>query len=399
MPAKSKENLTPTLAVVYQSEPQAGGASTYEKNLSLMIRDVASKNGISIVELYPSGKKVKQQFQNKGSQIDAPSLYYKNGLLELSLMWILRSFPGRKLLAAIGVTRTKFENSLIKKGVNCVYFASPNPLALGISEIPMVTTVWDLGHRDLPEYPEFSAFGRWQSRELYYSETVPRSLCIVTDSKATSEGIQRHYGADPNRVVILGLLPRKTELSENHHAVPSEPYIIYPAQKWPHKNHKVLLQAMKILKDQGRGLKLVLTGSDKGFGVQISKWVKELGLESDVIDLGFVAERDLALLISKSKALAMPSRLGPTNLPPLEAILLGVPTVVSDAHKFDAYPVEMVSFCNPDNPEQWAEAIHALTSRKQAIKHGLDTLSERVAIESLLKQVKKVFANVGGTYE
>jgi glycosyltransferase involved in cell wall biosynthesis len=156
---------------------------------------------------------------------------------------------------------------------------------------------------------------------------------------------------------------------------------------------------MKILKDQGRGLRLVLTGSDKGFGVQISKWIKELELESDVIDLGFVAERDLALLISKAKALAMPSRLGPTNLPPLEAILLGVPAVVSDAHKFDAYPDEMVSFCNPDNAEQWAEAIHASTLRNQAIKPGLDTLSERVAIASLVKQVKKVFADVGGTHE
>jgi glycosyltransferase involved in cell wall biosynthesis len=399
MPAKSKGNLNPTLAVVYQSEPQAGGASTYEKNLSLMIRDLASKNGFSILEFFPSSKKVKHHLQNKSSEGDEPRLYYQNGFLELSLMWILRSFPGRKLLGAFGIRRTKFENHLIKKGVNCVYFASPNPLALGISQIPMVTTVWDLGHRDLPEYPEFSAWGRWQSRELYYSETVPRSLSIVTDSKFTSEGIQRYYGADPNRVVILGLLPRKTQPSENHHLVPSKPYVIYPAQKWPHKNHKVLLQAMKILKDQGRGLKLVLTGSDKGFGVQISKWVKELGLESDVIDLGFVAERDLALLISKSKALAMPSRLGPTNLPPLEAILLGVPAVVSDAHKFDAYPVEMITFCDPDSPDQWAEAIHASTLRNQGFNHGLETFSERAAIESLVSHVKKAFVEVGGTYE
>jgi glycosyltransferase involved in cell wall biosynthesis len=399
MPAKSKGNLDPTLAVVYQSEPQAGGASTYEKNLSLMIQDIASQNGFSILEFFPSSKKIKQKLKNKSPQGDAPRLYYKNGLLQLSFMWILRSLAGRKLFGAFGLTQTNFENILLRNGVKCVYFASPNPLALGISQIPMITTVWDLGHRDLPEFPEFSAWGRWQSRELYYSETVPRSLCVVTDSTSTSEGIQRHYGADANRIVILGLLPRKTEPSENYHLVPSEPYVIYPAQKWPHKNHKVLLQAMKILKDQGRGHKLVLTGSDKGFGVQISKWVKELGLESDVIDLGFVAERDLALLISKSKALAMPSRLGPTNLPPLEAILLGVPAVVSDAHKFDAYPVEMITFCDPDSPEQWAEAIYASTLRKQGFNRGLDTFSERAAIESLVKHVKKAFVEVGGTYE
>jgi glycosyltransferase involved in cell wall biosynthesis len=398
MPAKLKGNSNPTLAVVYQSEPQAGGATTYEKNLSLMIQDTASKNGFSILEFFPSSKKIKQKLKNKSHQGNAPRLYYRNGLLELSLMWILRSFPGRKLFGAFGLAQTNFERILLRHGVKCVYFASPNPMALGISQIPMVTTVWDLGHRDLPEYPEFSAWGRWQYRELYYSETVPRSLCVVTDSTSTSEGIQRHYGADTNRIVILGLLPRKTEPSENYHLVPSEPYIIYPAQKWPHKNHRVLLNAVKILKDQGRGLKLVLTGSDKGFGVQISNWVKELQLESDVIDLGFIEDNDLALLISKSKALAMPSRLGPTNLPPLEAILLGVPAVVSNAHKFDAYPKEMITICDPDNPEQWAEAIHSSTLWNQEINHVLDSFAERAAIESLVENVKKAFIDAGGQY-
>jgi hypothetical protein len=50
---------------------------------------------------------------------------------------------------------------------------------------------------------------------------------------------------------------------------------------------------------------------------------------------GSVPKAQVMGLLQQSVGLLMPSLLGPTNYPPLEALQLGVPAIISDAHHFD----------------------------------------------------------------
>jgi glycosyltransferase involved in cell wall biosynthesis len=344
-------------AVIFDSVPTDGGSYSYQIGLEHLLESVCQENNFELLKLYRAKGPWGPQFQN-GKPVNV--LRYSSGLLTKIHIWALRSLPGRYLLALFGSRETLFEKRLVKLGVDLIYFASPNLLALGIFRIPMATTVWDLGHRDLPEFPEFSAHGRWDNRELYFRVTVPKSVFVSTDSLATKGRLEALYGLNPKRGFSLGLLPMKRECEclEQDHLMPKGPFFLYPAQKWAHKNHEVLLASLQILKRERVDLKLVMTGADKGVGNTILSTAKIHAVEASVIDLGFVDDHLLTHLMKAAVCVVMPSYLGPTNIPPLEALLMGKPTVVSTAHRFDFLPKDApIMFVDASSPEEWAKAV------------------------------------------
>lgn len=345
------------IAVIFDSVPTDGGSYSYQNGLDELLEFVCQRDSYELVKIYRTKGVWRMRSQNRKS---AEVLRYRAGLLTKIHIWALRSLPGRSLLALFGSRETLFEKRLVKLGVDLIYFASPNLLALGIFRIPVATTVWDLGHRDLPEFPEFSAHGRWNNREMYFRETVPKSVFVSTDSQETKGRLEALYGLDPKRGFSLGLLPKKRECEclDKDRLLPKDPFFLYPAQKWAHKNHEVLLAALQILKREGVGLKLAMTGADKGAGNEILSSAKIHGVEASVIDLGFVDDHLLTHLMKTAVCIVMPSYLGPTNIPPLEALLIGRPTVVSTAHRFDSLPKDApIFFAEGNSAEGWARAI------------------------------------------
>jgi glycosyltransferase involved in cell wall biosynthesis len=383
-----------TIGLVYQADPLSGGAANYESALGDLVKSIAPDIGLIVKEFFP--KNSRTSLKNSRQPLVASELYsYSLTLFSLATLWMIRTFPGRAILKVLGIQKIRLERMLSRQGVDFVYFASPNPLALGISDMPMVTTVWDLGHRDLPEFAEISGNGSWQSRELYFSETVPRSIQVVTDSKATGDKLEKLYGLSKDRLTVLGLLPRVESPSTNVRLVPNVPYVIYPAMKWAHKNHLVLLRALKLLEDRGVNVSLVLTGSDKGFGGKISETARSLGLESKVLDLGFVDQGDLSLLIANAQALVMPSKLGPTNLPPLQSVALGTKAIVSDAHHFDQDFGDMIQVCSKESPEEWALAIESTLGKKRGQPKELNLNQEKAVLKAMFASIHSTISDLG----
>jgi glycosyltransferase involved in cell wall biosynthesis len=112
-----------------------------------------------------------------------------------------------------------------------------------------------------------------------------------------------------------------------------KPHFIYPAMFWAHKDHFLLLESFAdFLKTNGQVAYLVLTGSGQ-LVENVRKYAAELGIDESVKFLGLVSRDRLMGLIAGSKGLLMASILGPTNIPPLEAVMLGTPVVASDAHQ------------------------------------------------------------------
>jgi glycosyltransferase involved in cell wall biosynthesis len=139
---------------------------------------------------------------------------------------------------------------------------------------------------------------------------------------------------------VVPLFP--SEIIENH--IPADKpasldvqlnFIHYPAQYWAHKNHYNLLLAFAEVLVKHPGLKLILTGSDRGNKEYVKRVITDAGLNENVIDLGFVSTAELKWLYQNSQGLVMPTFLGPTNMPLLEAAELGCPVACSqlDGHK------------------------------------------------------------------
>ena len=289
---------------------------------------------------------------------------YRSGLITMFFLSLRSSLQGYKLLKTIGLRYGQLERSLVREAVSLAYFLSPNALALDLVDTPTINTVWDLGHRDVPEFIEITGDRHFEEREMFYRQALPKSFRVIVDTERTSERIQSIYGVLKERVIIGGLGAVQPSVPEVRSRQTSR-FFLYPSQFWPHKRHVLLLRAFRIVCNQNLDCKLILTGGDKGNLKHVMNVSKSLGIDSRVEFKGFVDASELAGLIKDAHCLVFPSQLGPSNLPPLEAALLGTKSLISNVH-FDpllAHP--LIITVGSQNAEVWAmEMLRTLTELK-----------------------------------
>lgn len=317
------------IAFVFTSRQEVGGGYSYETKCLEILRGLSAD--LEIVSYFPVPQKVTSRWFIRSTP---ESRWYRSGFLSKLGVWVRSSLVGLKVASVVGLKYSKLERRFLRDGIDLVYFGAPNFLALGMVDLPMVTTVWDLGHRTKPEYPEFRKNGAFIERDTYFRMTCQRSVCVVVDSERTSMLLQRMYGLESRRVCISGLLPdidfwALSGAIEVDGTPEERNFILYPAQFWPHKRHIFLMSVFLSLRATHPNLRLVLTGSDQGFLEIVKAEVRRLGLSGSVEFRGFVPMSELRDLYKNASCIAFPSDLGPTNLPPLEALLAGKKIVCS----------------------------------------------------------------------
>ena len=137
---------------------------------------------------------------------------------------------------------------------------------------------------------------------------------------------------------------------------------------------------MKILIDNGQDIHLVLVGSEKNSLRRIKKEIAKNDLQNNVEILGFVSDKQITYLYKHAVALVMPSYFGPTNIPPLEAMALGCPTIVSDRYAMGEQVGDAGLLFDPDSPQEIANCILKVCDdkelRNQMIKKGYEQVSK-----------------------
>lgn len=276
-----------------------------------------------------------------------------------------------------------FERFLIRRGIDAVYFVTPTGTALTIQRLSMITTVWDMCHRDAPEFPEVRASGEFRWRDHLLRRSLPQSVTVLTDSDISSARITARYGVDAARLIAmpfdsathLSSPEEGPDVGESHGLSPG--YIYYPAQFWPHKNHVRLIEALRILKGRGLERRLVFSGGDKGMLENVKAHARAHGVDSLVDFIGFADPEAMPGLYRGAAVVAMPSYFGPTNLPPLEAWTMRRPIVCSDVMR-DQVGDAALTF-DPDDAnalaEALTEALRAETAEK-LVANGLRRLAE-----------------------
>lgn len=229
-----------------------------------------------------------------------------------------------------------FARQLKKQQIDyCIY-----PCADKISfmmDTPAIITVFDLMHRYLTEFPEIADPSVYKSRERSYTNIAKYAKMILVDSKVGKEQMVECYDTDGTlgeKVYSLPFIaPDYVYESIGKEKYPRmdvpERYIFYPAQFWKHKNHENLLKAMAKLKSEGIKVQLVCSGTSKNGYDDVVQLIGELGLNEQVQILGYVSNEEMVSLYQHAVALVMPTFGGPTNIPQLEAFVLGCPVSTS----------------------------------------------------------------------
>ncbi|MFN0061426.1 MAG: glycosyltransferase family 4 protein [Myxococcaceae bacterium] len=260
---------------------------------------------------------------------------------------------------------------------------------------PMVLTVHDL----IPElFPEtVSHKFRWQ-----FSLWLRRSVRVADEIVCVSEATRRdlltrlpaaqrvpitvvHHGID--HVVPLSAQQAHDELAP--WKLP-ERWLLYVGALDARKNVALLLQlARRLVPDK---IALVLAGQQWFGGNTLPAEIeraREAGV--DVRTLGHVTDAQRTALMQACTAFVFPSLYEGFGLPPLEAMRLGAPTLVSNVGALPEVCGEGAQVLPPDDLEAWMQAVRELatqasarTARIQAgQKHALAFTWSRCAKETL----------------
>jgi glycosyltransferase involved in cell wall biosynthesis len=344
-------------------EPEIGGGFTFVDELTSALKRMPSDHEFFFLTQYGKGSATERTIPIAGSKLPSSLLgrirtkVARNLPLELA-QWLPLPSDEERL------------NRLIQEHrLELIYY--PFPMFIR-SRAPSVVTVWDLAHRIHPAFPEVSFDGwTWEEREALYRKSLPRAMAIITGTETGRRQIERHYGVHSANVHVIPL-PTPSYILNTESADlewPEKmgikaPFLLYPAQFWPHKNHVNLLHALHLLRERGVRLDLVLTGSDKGNLSYVRNQAEELKLEDSVHFPGFVERSVLVTLYKTCAAMVFPSFFGPDNLPPLESMALGAPVLAADIDGARDQLKDAALYFEPTSPESIAQAIEALVTNK-----------------------------------
>jgi glycosyltransferase involved in cell wall biosynthesis len=293
----------------------------------------------------------------------------------------------------------RLERELQLNKIDLAYFVTPDRRSLTLQRINYVATVWDLCHRDSPEFPEVRDNVEFLSREFLYSNTLSQALFVLCDSLTLCDRMSRRYGLDKERLIAMPFSPGP--FTESVHSEAKEAvlelyglakgYYFYPAQFWAHKNHVRILQALELLNKKGKTPHVVFSGGDQGAMSHVKATASKLGVSEQVQFLGFVPAEHVRGLYEGCRAVVMPSYFGPTNLPPLEAWALKKPLLYS-SHLSEQSGQAALLF-DPDSAVELAKAMDDVTDSKVAeslVREGSQRLAE---IDKFREQAEQEMLN------
>jgi glycosyltransferase involved in cell wall biosynthesis len=262
---------------------------------------------------------------------------------------------------------SRLKEIVAREGIHLLWYNHIEPIEIGT---PYVLNIFDLQHRLQPCFPEVSAGGQWEHREAAWADPIRRAAIVTVGSEEAKEQLCHFYGVPlenvwvlpfptPQKAIDIALgkidAPAKVDVRAKYGI--KHDFLFYPAQFWPHKNHVNLLHAIKALRQRGREISLVLTGADHGNRPHVENAARELGITDLVHFCGFVPYEDILSFYHDAKALCYVSFFGPENLPPLEAMALGCPVILSDIPGVRTLHGDGPVLVNPKSPAAIADGV------------------------------------------
>jgi glycosyltransferase involved in cell wall biosynthesis len=241
--------------------------------------------------------------------------------------------------------------------------------------VPLVTLVHDL---QFFEYPEFFAEEQRRNRHRDFIEACRRADGVICVSEFVRQTVLANSPLPPDRVHTIHSAvlhatepdPRGASIAEevlNGVGIPRRRFLLYPANAWPHKNHRVLLEAFAtyLRRQPASDLALLCTGAPSA-AVDDLKAIAHSSLPAGRFGFaGFVPEAEFAALMQSCRALVFPSLYEGFGLPVLEAMACDRPVLCSNTTSLPEVAGDAAVVFDPLDAEAIASAIERLESEPE----------------------------------
>lgn len=245
-------------------------------------------------------------------------------------------------------------------------YHEPNILPLRFDG-PTVITVHDLAWI---RHPEAHPTERVKAMNRHFESGLMQANAIITDSEFVKRELMEVFGVASERItpILLGvdaiftpLSPAQPQAVLVQHRLTHGQYFLAVGTLEPRKNLSLALRAYQQLPAQTRQrYPLVLIGMKGWHTAELECQMAPLVQASEVRQLGYVPDPELATIMAGATALVYPSVYEGFGLPPLEAMACGVPVICANTSSLPEVVGDAGVLIDPRDEGALASAMHRM---------------------------------------
>lgn len=260
---------------------------------------------------------------------------------------------------------------------------------------PFIVTIHDLiKHKfqgiDTTTLPQY----QYQIKNMLYRFDIwwaaKRSRSIITPTSFVKDDVVRYYNLPAEKVHVIGegVDDNLLNVDKSQQILDlKKPYFMYVGKSYAHKNVVTLINALEFLPDD---YSLYLVGEKQIFWDRIVEKVQNKDLLNRVHHLGFLSDEELASVYKNAAAFASASYEEGFGLPPLEAMSLSCPLVLSDIPVHKEVCQDAALYFDADDSERLAKLLLSLGDKDENYSRRINAGLERVKVYSWSKMASDV---------
>lgn len=253
-----------------------------------------------------------------------------------------------------------------------IQFLYPFEADIAVKQLKKVNWIPDFQEEFLPEYFSDEEI---EIRKNYRKNVISKGDMVVLSSKDSLKHFNNIY---PNATANTFVLPFAVthpnidginiEKLRDKYLLPKDFYFV-PNQFWAHKNHQIVLDALKILKDKGDQVHVAFSGKEtdyrnKDYFQKLKEFVINNGLQNNVSFLGFLDRKDQLCLMKNAIAIIQPSLFEGWSTVVEDAKALGQFIILSDLPVHLEQANKNVQFFDPGNAKELADFLQKYNNNR-----------------------------------
>lgn len=326
------------IAVNFENLPQDGGA--FHENILLIevFKEFEKRNDIEILYLV-SNKKVEKILQEKNCK----TIFFEKKKIIFKIQNFLYKFIFfRYVLSKLKISNV-FEKFVKQKKIDLVFFNNPSELSVLSFNLLYVIVFYELQHLHHNYLPEYKGYHSFDLREIIIKNFTKTAFKVVTCVEKDKLLLQKYYNAIDEKIVVQPFVSRLPlifekdnnqtnykDLFEKMKLDKNQKYLFYPAQFWPHKNHRYIIDGVDHIVNEKNieDFKVIFCGFDKFRQKDfLIKLIEKKNLQNYFLFFDYLSDNQIISLYLHSYCLVMPTLVGHYSLPLFESFYFKLPTI------------------------------------------------------------------------